>query len=245
VLAIEIMFFWGPNVKQRFWASLPGAVIGTATWIGTSYLLGIYFRQYAHFNKTYGTLAGAIALMAWMYYSWFMILIGAEVNSELLKLDQEGRLPLKAPPVRELFWLPTWKDSECDGQAKHRRDQRRGQEIVVEGVRHVQVHEVAYERHRDDEHPPGDAVLAPYLRYELGGEDHEHHRGEQGEERVGEHQLADLPGEQDGHEGRDQPQKYGGEKPSHRAKEQERCSAGQELADHAALPHYREHDART
>ena len=30
VLAIELLFFWAPNVKQRFWATLPGAAIGVA-----------------------------------------------------------------------------------------------------------------------------------------------------------------------------------------------------------------------
>jgi membrane protein len=117
VLAIEIMFFWAPNVKQRFWASLPGAVIGTATWIGSSFLLGIYFREYAHFNKTYGTLAGAIALMAWLYYSWFMILIGAEINSELLKLDDQGRLKLKEPPPSAIRVRPAWEeDTRLDSE---------------------------------------------------------------------------------------------------------------------------------
>jgi membrane protein len=110
VLAVEIMFFWAPNVKQRFWASLPGAVIGTATWIGSSHLLGLYFRTYANYNRTYGTLAGAIALMAWLYYSWFMILIGAEINSELLKLNDEGRLPLKAPPPEAVRVRPAWEE---------------------------------------------------------------------------------------------------------------------------------------
>jgi membrane protein len=117
VLAVEIMFYWAPNVKQRFWATLPGAIIGSATWIGTSFLLGLYFRQYANFNKTYGTLAGAIALMAWLYYSWFMILIGAEINSELLKTNDEGRLPLKQPPPQAVRVRPAWEeDTRLDSE---------------------------------------------------------------------------------------------------------------------------------
>ena len=56
VLAVELMFFWAPNVKQRFWSTLPGATIGVAFWIGTSYALGLYFQHFANFNRTYGTL---------------------------------------------------------------------------------------------------------------------------------------------------------------------------------------------
>ena len=117
VLAVEIMFYWAPNVKQRFWACLPGAIIGAGTWIGTSFLLGLYVRNYAHYNKTYGTLAGAIMLMAWLYYSWFMILIGAEINSELLKASEKGRLPLKEPPPQAIRVRPAWEeDTRLDSE---------------------------------------------------------------------------------------------------------------------------------
>lgn len=122
VLAVEVMFYWAPNVKQRFWASLPGAVIGAGTWLGTSFLLGMYFRSYANYNRTYGTLAGAIALMAWLYYSWFMILIGAEINSELLKLDKQGRLFLKEPPPNAVRVRPAWEeDTRLDSEKANDR----------------------------------------------------------------------------------------------------------------------------
>ncbi len=110
VLAVELIFFWAPNVKQRFWATLPGAAIGVGFWIGTSFALGLYFRSFANYNKTYGTLAGAIALMAWLYYSWFVILIGAEFNSELLKAAGHGRLPLKQPPPHAIRVRPAWEE---------------------------------------------------------------------------------------------------------------------------------------
>jgi hypothetical protein len=44
-----------PNVKQRFWVTLRGAVLAVGCWIGMSYLLGVYFGAFANFNKTYGT----------------------------------------------------------------------------------------------------------------------------------------------------------------------------------------------
>lgn len=98
VLAVEILFFWGPNVRQRFWATLPGAIIGVGFWIGSSHLLSLYFVNYANFNATYGTLGAAMALMVWLYWSSFMILIGAEINSELLKEAHSETLELKGKP---------------------------------------------------------------------------------------------------------------------------------------------------
>jgi membrane protein len=110
VAAVELTFYRAPNVKQRFWATLPGAAIGVGFWIGTSFALGLYFRSFANYNKTYGTLAGAVALMAWLYYSWLMILIGAEFNSELLKAAGHGRLPLKQPPPYAIRVRPAWEE---------------------------------------------------------------------------------------------------------------------------------------
>ena len=98
VLAIELLYFWAPNVKQRFLATLPGAILAVAWWIGLSYLLGVYFRYFAHFNKTYGTLGAAIALMTWLYWTAFAILVGAELNAELAKKSKDGKIEEKHEP---------------------------------------------------------------------------------------------------------------------------------------------------
>jgi membrane protein len=95
VLAVEALYFMGPNVKQRFRATLPGAVLSVGFWIGLSYLLGIYFRTFANFNKTYGTLGAGIALMVWLYWTGFAMLVGAELNAELAKRTREGAIEQK------------------------------------------------------------------------------------------------------------------------------------------------------
>src|SRR5712692_970 len=98
ILAVEALYFLAPNVKQRFLATLPGAVLAVGCWIGLSYLLGIYFRHFANFNKTYGTLGAAIALMVWLYWTGFAMLVGAELNAELAKRSREGKLEQKHEP---------------------------------------------------------------------------------------------------------------------------------------------------
>ena len=98
VLAVEALYYLAPNVKQRFLATLPGAVMAVAAWIGLSYILGIYFRSFANFNKTYGTLGAAVALMVWLYWTGFAMLVGAELNAELAKVSAEGKVPQKEQP---------------------------------------------------------------------------------------------------------------------------------------------------
>jgi membrane protein len=100
VLAVEALYFIAPNVKQRFWATLPGAILAVGCWIALSYLLGIYFRSFANFNKTYGTMGAAVALMVWLYWTAFAMLIGAELNAELAKRTQAGPIEQQPePPV--------------------------------------------------------------------------------------------------------------------------------------------------
>jgi membrane protein len=100
VLAVEVLYFLAPNVKQRFLATLPGAIFAVGCWIGFSYLLGIYFRSFANFNRTYGTLGAAVALMVWLYWTGFAMLVGAELNAELAKKTKKGAIEEKPePPV--------------------------------------------------------------------------------------------------------------------------------------------------
>jgi membrane protein len=110
VLAVELLFWWAPNVRQRFRSTLPGAIIGVVFWIGSSYLLGFYFRHFANYNKTYGILGAAIALMVWLYWSWFAVLIGAEINAEVLKATGQGKLELKEKPPAAVKPRPAWEE---------------------------------------------------------------------------------------------------------------------------------------
>jgi membrane protein len=100
VLAVELVYFLAPNVKQRFLATLPGAILAVTCWIALSYLLGVYFRHFANYNRTYGTLAGFVALLTWLYWNAFALLLGAELNAKLAResaLGERGARS-KGPP---------------------------------------------------------------------------------------------------------------------------------------------------
>jgi membrane protein len=95
ILAVDLLYFVAPNVKQRFVSTLPGAVIAVGGWIGLSYLLGIYFHDFSAYNKGYGSLGVALAFSIWLYWTGFVVLIGAQFNAELLQ-EQNGRLAQEA-----------------------------------------------------------------------------------------------------------------------------------------------------
>lgn len=101
VIAVEIVYYLAPNVKQRFGATLPGAIFSVAVWNTLSYLLGIYFGHFADFSRTYGTLGGLIALMTWLYWTSFALLVGAELNAELAKQSKKGSIESKTASAEE------------------------------------------------------------------------------------------------------------------------------------------------
>ena len=102
VLAVEGLYFLAPNVKQSFASSLPGAVFSVIGWILLSDGLSLYFQKFGHLNKTYGVLGGGIALLVWLYWSSFVILLGAELNSEILEMRGDAGLALKHPAPAEV-----------------------------------------------------------------------------------------------------------------------------------------------
>jgi membrane protein len=106
LVAVELLYFLAPNVKQRFGATLPGAILAVTCWIGLSYLLGFYVRHIANLSRTYGTLAGFIAFMTWFYWNSIALLVGAELNAELARASSKGQLPQKHRSTRKDVFGP-------------------------------------------------------------------------------------------------------------------------------------------
>jgi len=89
VLAVELLYYFGPCVRQNFKATIPGSILSVTAWIAGSHLLGTYFHHFGNYNRTYGVLGGFIAFMIWLYWSSFTVLVGAELNAELASQQLE------------------------------------------------------------------------------------------------------------------------------------------------------------
>ncbi|WNV77272.1 YihY/virulence factor BrkB family protein [Geodermatophilus sp. DSM 44513] len=63
------------------WVSL-GAVVVTVVWALVSVAFSFYVDRFGSYNETYGTIAGVIVLMLWLYITCYLLLLGAEINSE-------------------------------------------------------------------------------------------------------------------------------------------------------------------
>ncbi len=69
----------------RFWVFTEG--------IGLSYLLGVYFRDFSPYSWGYGSLGVALAFSIWLYWTGFLVLIGAQFNAELLQEAKVNSAP--------------------------------------------------------------------------------------------------------------------------------------------------------
>ena len=63
------------------WVSL-GSIVVTVAWAVVSLLFSLYVNNFGSYDKTYGTIAGVIVLMLWLYLTCYLILLGAEINAE-------------------------------------------------------------------------------------------------------------------------------------------------------------------
>lgn len=82
--ALALIYQYAPDRdKPKFrWVSW-GSVIATILWIGGSLLFSWYVNNFGSYNETYGSAAAVIILLLWFNLTAFIILLGAEINSEL------------------------------------------------------------------------------------------------------------------------------------------------------------------
>jgi membrane protein len=83
LLFFALVYYLAPN-KERSWKWVtPGSFVGSLMWLALSGLFALYTSYSSSYDRTYGSLAGAIILLLWLNYSAWAILFGAELNAQL------------------------------------------------------------------------------------------------------------------------------------------------------------------
>jgi membrane protein len=103
VLAVAVLYYSTPNVKQpKFrWISI-GAAFAILVWVAASVLFGLYVANFGSYNKTYGTFAGVIVFLLWLWITNVALLFGAELDAEL----ERGRQLQAGLPAERDIQLP-------------------------------------------------------------------------------------------------------------------------------------------
>jgi len=100
-----IVYYLAPDAEQRWPWILPGAHVATLLWLTISIGFRFYVTNFAHFNKTYGTIGAAIVLLLWFYLSGLVLLFGAELNSEIEHASPFGKAEGEKVPGEHRHWM--------------------------------------------------------------------------------------------------------------------------------------------
>jgi membrane protein len=84
IFALAVLYRFGPSRRRPRWRWITvGSVFAAVAWILMSSLFSWYLANFASYNATYGSLGAVVGLMMWMWLTTVVILIGAELNSEI------------------------------------------------------------------------------------------------------------------------------------------------------------------
>ena len=124
---VGLLYYATPNVKQpKFrWISV-GAAVAIVVWIIASALFGFYVANFSSYDKTYGSLAGVVAFLLWLWITNLALLFGGELDAEL----ERGRELQAGMPAEEEIQLPPRDTRKSDkAAAKEREDVLRGRRL--------------------------------------------------------------------------------------------------------------------
>ncbi|MCC4907984.1 YihY/virulence factor BrkB family protein [Microbacterium sp. cx-59] len=127
VLILAILYYGAPSAKQpKFrWISL-GAVFALVILAVATLGFGIYVANFSHYDRTYGSLAGVIIFLLWLWIANLAILFGAEFDAEL----ERGRQLQAGIAAEEQIQLPPRDTRKIEKtQEKERADVAEGRRI--------------------------------------------------------------------------------------------------------------------
>ncbi len=84
IAALAVLYRYGPSRRPAKWRWINvGSVFAASAWLIVSSLFSWYLGNFANYNATYGSLGAVVGLMMWMWLSTIVVLVGAELNSEI------------------------------------------------------------------------------------------------------------------------------------------------------------------
>lgn len=113
-IMIALLYWASPNAKQRgFRWITPGSALALLIWMVASAGFALYVAQFGSYNKTYGTLAGVIIFLVWLWITNLAILLGLEFDAELARQRAvAGGHPADGEPYVEPRDTRAWDDED-------------------------------------------------------------------------------------------------------------------------------------
>ena len=81
---LALIYRFGPSREDPEWRWItPGSVFATLVWLLASLGFSYYVSNFADYDRMYGSLGAVIILLFWLYMSFYIVLLGAEVNAAI------------------------------------------------------------------------------------------------------------------------------------------------------------------
>jgi membrane protein len=81
---LSVLYRYAPCRAHARWRWItPGSAFAALAWLAMSLAFSVYVANFGHYDKTYGSLGAIVGFMTWMWLSLTVVLLGAELNSEL------------------------------------------------------------------------------------------------------------------------------------------------------------------
>ena len=93
MVAVAVIYYVMPDVKQKFRFITPGSVLAVVVWIVASLGFAYYVKTFADYNAMYGSIGAIIVLLLYFYISAAVLLLGAEMNAVIEHMSAEGKNP--------------------------------------------------------------------------------------------------------------------------------------------------------
>ncbi|MCX5015279.1 YihY/virulence factor BrkB family protein [Streptomyces sp. NBC_00555] len=113
-IMIALLYWAAPNAKGRGFRWLtPGSLLALMIWMLASVGFAFYVGNFASYNKTYGTVAGVIVFLVWLWITNLAILLGLEFDAELARQRAiAGGLPKDEEPYVRPRDTRAWSDQD-------------------------------------------------------------------------------------------------------------------------------------
>jgi membrane protein len=84
LILLALLYRYGPCRRSAKWRWVTaGSVFATALWLIASAGFSYYVSHFANYDRIYGSLGAVVVLLFWLYLSFYIVLLGAEINAEL------------------------------------------------------------------------------------------------------------------------------------------------------------------
>jgi membrane protein len=82
---VSLVYYFAPNVEQKWHWITPGSVFATVTFLVASFCFSLYLRYAPSYSATYGSLGAVVVLMLWLYLLGLVVFVGGEINQIIEK----------------------------------------------------------------------------------------------------------------------------------------------------------------